>query len=267
VPAIAAITIAMALVALVELLIPLRARGRVGMAHLVPNLTLTLITFATNAVLNTVLVGALVWLQSIGFGLLHFVALDPLWATVVVVLALDFAFYAVHVAMHEVPALWRFHRVHHSDALVDVTTTIRQHPGEGLIRYAAMAVFAFALGASPAAFAVYRVWSALQGLTEHANVRLPLWLDTTLALFISSPNMHKVHHSRDPRYTDTNFSNITSLWDRLFFTFTPASRGADIDYGLEGFDARPDQSTWGLLVSPWRRREGAARSDLVEGNP
>jgi sterol desaturase/sphingolipid hydroxylase (fatty acid hydroxylase superfamily) len=78
--------------------------------------------------------------------------------------------------------------------------------------------------------------------------------------------MHKVHHSRDPELTDRNFGNVTSLWDRLFFTYTAAARGADIDYGLDGFDARWDQSTLGLLVSPWRRRDDIA-SDLVEGNP
>jgi len=101
---------------------------------------------------------------------------------------------------------------------------------------------------------IYRVQSTLQGLVEHANIKLPRWFDTVLSLVITSPNMHKVHHSRDPRLTDTNYGNITSLWDRLFFTFTPAHRGSDIDYGLEGRDDRRDQSIWGLLTMPWRHR-------------
>ena len=179
-------------------------------------------------------------------------ALPPLLAMAAAVLVLDFSFYVAHVAMHHIPSFWRFHRVHHSDPAVDVTTTIRQHPGEGVIRYAFMAAFAIPLGASPGAFAVYRVWSALNGLLEHSNIQVPLWLDHLLSLVSTWPNMHKVHHSRDARYTDTNYGNIVSLWDRLFFTFTPARYGTNIVYGLDGFDDPATQTTAGLLVMPFR---------------
>jgi sterol desaturase/sphingolipid hydroxylase (fatty acid hydroxylase superfamily) len=124
--------------------------------------------------------------------------------------------------MHKIPGFWRFHRVHHSDPAVDVTTTIRQHPGENVIRYAFLTVAACALGASPGAFAVYRAASVLGGLLEHANIRVPLWLSRLLSLVTSWPYMHKVHHSRLATQTDTNYSNLFSIWDRLFATFTPA---------------------------------------------
>jgi len=84
------------------------------------------------------------------------------------------------------------------------------------------------------------------------NIRLALRLDTLVFWIITSPNMHKVHHSRDARYTDTNFGNMTSLWDRAFGTFTSARIGTDIDYGLEGHDHR--QTTLGLLAEPWQGR-------------
>ncbi|HKA30229.1 MAG TPA: sterol desaturase family protein, partial [Candidatus Binatia bacterium] len=132
----------MAVVALLETAIPLQARGRWHSAHVGPNLALTFLTFATNMVFNGALVMTLMWLQSTGLGLLHMFELPPLVAVLVVVLVLDFSFYVAHVSMHRIPALWRFHRVHHSDPVVDVTTTIRQHPGEGVIRYAYMAAFA-----------------------------------------------------------------------------------------------------------------------------
>jgi len=194
----------------------------------------------------------LAWLQLEGLGILHLTAIGPLMTVVIVVLALDFSFYVAHVAMHKIPAFWRFHRVHHSDPAVDVTTTIRQHPGESLIRYAFMGAFAIALGASPAAFAVYRGWSALNGLLEHANIRAPLWLDRLLSLVTTWPHMHKIHHSRVPQQTDTNYSNIFSLWDRLFSTFTPSRQGTNIAYGLEGFDDPATQTTAGLLALPLR---------------
>src|SRR5262249_28384593 len=178
--------------------------------------------------------------------------LHPLIGGTIMVLVLDFSFYVAHVAMHWLPRFWRYHRVHHSDPAVDVTTSIRQHPGETVIRYAFMGAFAVAIGATPGPFAVYRAWSALNGLVEHANVRVPPWLDDLLSLVTTWPNMHKIHHSRVANETDTNYGNIVSFWDRLFFTFTPARRGTDVVYGLDGFDDPALQTTTGLLAMPFR---------------
>jgi sterol desaturase/sphingolipid hydroxylase (fatty acid hydroxylase superfamily) len=243
---------AMAALAALEAAVPLRARSAWSRAHLAPNLALTFITFATNALLSAALVLALAAGEARGFGPLHAAAL-PAWAsTLAVVLVLDFSFYVAHVAMHKLPAFWRFHRVHHSDPAVDVTTTIRQHPGESLIRYAFTAAFALPLGASPAAFAVYRSAVALFGLLEHANLRAPRRLDAWLSLVFTWPTVHKVHHSRDARLTDTNYGNVVSWWDRLFGTFTPVREGREVRYGLDGLDDPAAQTTVGLLALPFR---------------
>jgi sterol desaturase/sphingolipid hydroxylase (fatty acid hydroxylase superfamily) len=103
-------------------------------------------------------------------------------------------------------------------------------------------------------FAIYRVWSALNGLVEHANVRMPRWLDRTIALVAVSPDMHKVHHSRDVRETDSNYGNIFSFYDRALGTFTPTARGPAVVCGLDGFDDPGDQTTAGLLGLPFRDR-------------
>jgi sterol desaturase/sphingolipid hydroxylase (fatty acid hydroxylase superfamily) len=249
---VAVILLAMTVLAAIETAIPLQARGRWSRAHLGPNLVLTFLTFATNAVFSAALVMALVALESMGFGLLHQLSLPSWLAFLGVVLVLDFSFYVAHVAMHAIPALWRFHAVHHSDPAVDVTTTIRQHPGEGVIRYAFTAAFAIAIGAGPVAFAAYRLAVAISGLLEHANVRVPSWLDGVLSLVFTWPTLHKVHHARDPRYTDTNYGNLVSWWDRLFSTFTPARYGVGVSYGLDGLDDPATQSTAGLLALPFR---------------
>jgi sterol desaturase/sphingolipid hydroxylase (fatty acid hydroxylase superfamily) len=249
---IGAILLTMAIVAWLETLVPLHIGARSSRAHVRPNLALTFITFATNVFLNAAVVSTLMLLPALRFGILNRFPLPPFAALVVTVLVLDFSFYVAHVAMHKSPAFWRYHLVHHCDAVVDVTTTIRQHPGEGVIRYVFMAVFAMALGAGPMAFAVYRAWSALNGLLEHANIKVPPWLDRLLSLVTTWPNMHKVHHSRLPEETDTNYGNIFSFWDRIFSTFTPSARGTDIDYGIDGFDDRQTQTTKGLLWLPFR---------------
>lgn len=248
----------MALVALLEIAIPLHARGRWNRAHLGPNLALTFMTFATNALFGAAVVLALTALQHQGFGLLHLLSPPPLISVLVVVVGLDFAFYVAHVTMHHAAPLWRFHSVHHSDPAVDVTTTIRQHPVEGVIRYAFLAAAAVALGASPGAFAVYRAWAALNGLLEHANIRMPRRLDAFLSLVVATPNMHKVHHSRTATETNTNYGNIFALFDRLFSTFTPSERGLGIVYGLDGTDEPATQTTAGLLALPFRDAKGFA---------
>jgi sterol desaturase/sphingolipid hydroxylase (fatty acid hydroxylase superfamily) len=244
---------AMTLLAFIEAVIPLRARGARTPRQLRTNLVLTFVTFATNMALNIPLLLGLNWLQSKGWGLFNAYALPPAVELIGTVLALDLAWYVTHVTMHKVPALWPFHAVHHADPHVDVTTTIRQHPGEGLIRYAFLAAFSFAVGASPAAYALYRTWGSLHGLTEHANLRLPQWLDTAITAVFTSPNMHKVHHSRDARLTDRNFGNIFSVWDRLGGTFVPARQGVAIAYGLDGEDD-PRQTVAVQLAAPFRAR-------------
>jgi sterol desaturase/sphingolipid hydroxylase (fatty acid hydroxylase superfamily) len=261
---IGSIVFAMALVSLVEIAIPLHRRGPAHRAHLGPNLGLTLITFVTNVFFNGALMVLLGWLDSRGFGILRWVPLDPIPAGIIAVVALDLSFYVAHVAMHKVPAFWKVHRIHHSDPVVDVTTTIRQHPLEGVIRYAFMAVFAALLGVSLGAFVVYRAWSVLNGLLEHANVKVPRWLDRALAVVTTWPNMHKVHHSRDARETDTNYGNIFSWFDRLFGTYTPSWRGEAVRCGLDGFDDLRSQRLGSLLYSPFLPE---ARSPALSADP
>src|SRR5262245_33118643 len=138
----------MAALASLEAAIPLHARGRRNRAHLAPNLALTAITFATNALMNLAIVFALARAQSAGFGLLPALALPAFWTAALAIAGFDLAWYATHVSMHKSAALWRFHRVHHCDPAVDVTTAIRQHPGESVIRYVYLAAFGLALGAA-----------------------------------------------------------------------------------------------------------------------
>jgi sterol desaturase/sphingolipid hydroxylase (fatty acid hydroxylase superfamily) len=249
---------AMALLAFVETLVPLHGRGRWNRAHLTPNLVLTGITFGANLVLNTVLLAIVLRVEDAGFGLVRLLALPPLPAAFVAVAALDLSFYAAHVSWHKIPALWRFHAVHHSDPAVDVTTTIRQHPGETLMRGAVLAAAIVAVGPSVAAFAVYRTAAALNGLLEHANLRVPRRLDAVLALVTTWPNYHKIHHSRAAAETDSNYGNLLSVWDRLFGTFTPPQRGAAVVCGLDGLDRPELQTTSALLAQPFRAGRGAA---------
>jgi sterol desaturase/sphingolipid hydroxylase (fatty acid hydroxylase superfamily) len=247
------IVAAMAALALLESVVPFRS-GAWRRRHLAPNLGLSGATLALNFALGVAGTLAVEWLRARGIGAFATVAVSRAVMVVAGVVALDFATWALHWSMHHVPAWWRVHRVHHSDPLVDVTTALRQHPLEGVLRFAAIFVVAIALGLPTAVVTLYRSISAINALLEHANVHWWPPLDRALSLALVTPNMHKVHHSRLQRETNSNYGNILSLFDRIFRTFTPTARASRVRYGLAGDDTLPAQRLSTLLRQPFRRR-------------
>jgi sterol desaturase/sphingolipid hydroxylase (fatty acid hydroxylase superfamily) len=103
---------------------------------------------------------------------------------------------------------------------------------------------------------LYLTLSTLNAQLEHANLRIPKRLDRVLRSLFVTPDMHKVHHSRLQRETDSNYSNIFSFWDRLFGTYTPGADLGSLRYGLDGCDEPAAQTFRGLLGLPF----GSARS-------
>jgi sterol desaturase/sphingolipid hydroxylase (fatty acid hydroxylase superfamily) len=144
----------------------------------------------------------------------------PVWLAVVAsVVVLDGVIYLQHVMFHAVPALWRLHRVHHTDLDFDVTTGTRFHPVEiilsMLIKFAAIVL----LGPPLLAVVIFEVLLNATSMFNHGNVWLPLWLDRYLRLLIVTPDMHRVHHSHLEHETNSNFGFNLSLWDRMLGTY------------------------------------------------
>jgi sterol desaturase/sphingolipid hydroxylase (fatty acid hydroxylase superfamily) len=247
-----AILAAMAALSLLETLLPLMRRPDRRRLHRAPNLALVVLTLALNLAFNAGAVLLAGWLGAQGFELLAGAALPPLAVWLIALVALDGSTWVCHRLLHAIPWLWRVHRVHHSDPLVDVTTTLRQHPFEGFVRFLFILAPAWALGLPAEAVAGYRALSALVGLAEHINVRLWHPLDRALSWLACTPNMHKLHHSRLPQETDSNFGNLFSLYDRVFRTFRPASPARAVDYGLAGLDDPGSQTLGALLRLPLR---------------
>lgn len=159
------------------------------------------------------------------FGLLPMTGL-PGWAQgVLAILLLDLAVWAQHWATHRIPLLWRLHRVHHADRDLDMSTALRFHPIEiGLSMLFKMGV-ALALGAPLWALIVFELLLALLPMFNHANLALPLWLDSILRLAIVTPDMHRVHHSTRRIEHDSNYGFCLSIWDRLFRTYRARPSG------------------------------------------
>ena len=85
-------------------------------------------------------------------------------------------------------------------------------------------------------------------------------LDRCLRLLIVTPYMHKVHHSRNQKQTDSNYSNIFSFWDKLFGTYTSKVDFLSLRYGLDGFDAKERQTLQGLMKMPFMNYELCLKS-------
>ena len=222
-----------AVLSVVELLVPFRSRsgwpGRLG-----ANLALTALTLATNIALTAGAALVSAALLERGVGLLAGASISGAGTILIAVVVLDFSTYLAHRLMHYIPPLWRVHRLHHADPLVDVTTSLRQHPLESLWRFAFVIGPAWVLGLPIEAVAAYRLVSVVNALFEHTNVRVWQPLDGVLSWLLITPNAHKIHHSRAREETDSNYGNILSLFDRALGTFTPSARAAGVVIGLDG---------------------------------
>jgi len=140
-------------------------------------------------------------------------------AILVAVVCLDLAIYWQHRLFHRVPALWRLHRMHHTDLEIDASTGLRFHPLEILLSMVIKLTVVVVLGAPAIAVIIFEVLLNASSVFNHANVKLPLAADRTLRQLVVTPDMHRVHHSTLRRETNSNFGFFLSFWDRLFDSY------------------------------------------------
>ncbi|WP_093810487.1 sterol desaturase family protein [Stappia sp. ES.058] len=202
-------------------------------------------------------VGIALWAGEEGIGLFAWLGV-PFWlaATLGFVL-LDFAVWAEHWASHKIPLLWRIHKMHHADRDIDVTTALRFHPLEILISMAWKAAVVVAFGIPAVAVLVFEVVLNGAAMFNHANVKLPVWLDRVLRMLIVTPDMHRVHHSIIRQETDSNYGFNLSVWDRLFRTYVdqPRKGHAGMTIGLAEYQTpEPAGYLWSLAL-PFRRTD------------
>lgn len=240
--------------AAVESLLPFVRFPRERRHHYLPNLVLSVMLIMSNLALAALPTAASIWSMEFGLGLCRWLALNNWLILLVGVAGLDLTTYWAHRTLHLAQLGWRFHSVHHSEPYVDVTTTFRQHPVETLWRIAFTTLGVAVLGVPLWCLAIYLAISASNALLEHCNLALPPRVDRWLQLIFVTPNMHKVHHSRSKPETNSNYSNILSIWDRVFRTFRSAKRECPVNYGLDGYDCPHLQSIGGVLLQPLYRR-------------
>ncbi|HRG29338.1 MAG TPA: sterol desaturase family protein, partial [Chitinophagales bacterium] len=206
---------------LIEYAVPLFKFNYRKLQHAGINLLFTLTTIIINFLFAFTIVKIGDWSIQQHIGLLTFLNVNLLWYTIIGLLLMDLiGAYTVHYVEHKIKWMWRFHLIHHSDTHIDTTSANRHHPGESVFRLFFTVIAVGIIGAPIWLVMMYQSASVVLSQFNHANIRLPLWLDKTLSWVIVSPNMHKVHHHYVQPYTDSNYGNIFSIWDRIFGTYT-----------------------------------------------
>ena len=223
--------------------------------HAGVNLVFTVIHLIIHTFLALLIIKLSDWCLQAGFGLVYWFNANILATIFIGVLALDFSSWLVHLVMHKVPLLWRFHLIHHSDTNVDVTTGLRHHPGDSLLRGVFFLLLIFVSGAPMYSVMIYQTLVVLSTAFTHANIRLNPMLDKVLSFFLISPNMHKVHHHWKQPYTDSNYGAVFSIWDRLLGTFKSLNI-KQVRYGLDRYyPEEKDEDVLTLLKKPFGKLE------------
>ena len=166
-------------------------------------------------------------------------------------LLLDLWIYWWHRANHEMPVLWRFHEVHHLDEFLDASSALRFHFGEVLLSSAVRAAVILVLGVPLFSVVVFETLLAAATIFHHSNLRLPSGAERLLSRAVVTPSIHWVHHHALRQDTDSNYSTILSVWDRLFGSRSATARTPDMPIGVEGLR---DRTLAGLLRRPFDRR-------------
>ena len=242
----------LAIILVLEQFFPLFAGRNRRLRHGARNLAHAVI----NALFGFAVVGAVhgaIWTEIAAhrLGRLYYLTLPPVLHALAVLLLFDLWMYIWHRLNHMVPLFWRFHRMHHSDPAMDVTTAMRFHVGEiAFSAFFRLGIYAL-LGMQAADVLLYEVVMYPIIFLHHSNYFLPARWDRLLRLVVPSPWMHWVHHSRLRAETDSNYGAIFSFWDRLFGSFRLRPDPRTIRYGLARYSDPAYQSVWGMLKTPF----------------
>ena len=200
--------------------------------------------------------GLAVIAQANGWGLFNRLGISGWQELLASFLLLDLLIYFQHRLFHRTPLFWRFHRMHHTDLDLDVSSGIRFHPLEIALSLLIKMAAVLLLGVAPLSVLLFEILLNATAMFSHANMQIPLGIDRWLRLFVVTPDMHRVHHSVIPRETDSNFGFNLPWWDRLFGTYRAQPReGHDLmTIGLREFRELDKLGLRDLLLLPFIAR-------------
>lgn len=188
-----------------------------------------------------------------GWGFFNLYSAPGWLAFAVTIVVMDLVIYLQHRTFHNVPLLWRLHRMHHTDLDLDVTSGNRFHPLEIFISLLIKMAVVLLLGAPVAAVLAFEIILNACALFNHGNLKLHGALDSLLRLIIVTPDMHRVHHSVIVRETNSNYGFNVPWWDRLFGTYRaqPEKGHLDMTIGLKEYRDPLQLTLVRLLFQPF----------------
>ncbi len=162
----------------------------------------------------------------------------------------DLSIYWQHRLFHKINFFWRFHKIHHLDKKMDLTTGLRFHPVELFFSLLLKFFLILTFGIDYVNIIVFESVLTLASLFEHANIKLPKIFEKVLRFFIVTPQMHYIHHSQEPSQMKSNYGFFLSIWDKLFGSYKN-----DLPENLKlGIKNKDDvKGLWALLVLPWEK--------------
>ncbi len=220
--------------------------------HTALNIFFTLTTIVVNFAMAGILFFTSYFAEVNQIGILNWLGVNGWVFMILGLLLLDLiGAWTPHYVEHRFKWLWQFHVIHHTDQHVDVTTANRHHPGESVIRFVFTTLAVLLVGAPVWLIMLYQSLSVVLSQFNHSNVKIPLWLDQCLRILICTPYMHRVHHHYRQPYSDKNFGNIFSLWDRIFGTYV-AVDNEKLVFGVDTYmDQKEASNVMELLKLPF----------------
>ena len=210
------------------------------------------ITIFNSVILNllfaALIVKAAMHVTTHQLGILNLIDL-PMWIKIfATVVFMDFMLYVWHLLNHEMPFLWRFHRVHHSDLNMDVSTATRFHIGELAISAVIKISLIFFLGASILGVLIFESALVLCAQFHHSSLKVPGWFEKIFWVLFVPPSMHRIHHSVVIKERDTNYGTIFSLWDRSLGTLLKNVNQEKIRIGVGAYP-KPEKLNFHQLIA------------------
>jgi len=175
----------------------------------------------------------------------------PIWIEIILtVIILDFIIWGQHLLSHKIPFVWRFHRMHHTDRDLDVTTAVRFHPFEIIFSMFIKITSIYILGASAIAVIIFEIMLNGMAMFNHANLRIPIRIENILRKFIVTPDLHRIHHSVYIDEHNKNFGFSLSIWDKIFKCYLDQPRDGhkDMKLGLKWQNDKPTKLGWSLWI-------------------
>ena len=175
----------------------------------------------------------------------------PIWIEIILtVIILDLIIWGQHFLSHKIPFVWRFHRMHHTDRDLDVTTAVRFHPFEIIFSMFIKITSIYILGASAIAVIIFEIMLNGMAMFNHANLRIPLRIENILRKFIVTPDLHRIHHSIYIDEHNKNFGFSLSIWDKIFKCYLDQPRDGhkDMKLGLKWQNDKPTKLGWSLWI-------------------